>query len=610
MKRTRAPFLLALPVLVLGLGSCLMESSSPPPPAPPPDTDLLDAGESFRSFSPSALSAGQTLSVSCMIWNAGSERSGSFVVRFYASDNTTITTADPWLGTVAMDPLGGGDRESCDLLDGDTTGLGGGTWWIGWIIDPLGEVREVEEGNNTACKTGQTLTVFAPDVDLHDDGESYRSFSPTTVTQGSPISVSCDVRNGGTSPSGAFTVRFYASVNTTISASDHEIGSLNLSSLDGGGWTDCDLASGWTSSVPPGTYWVGWILDADGAVSETDESNNTAYKQGYQLTVTAPPTVDLYDDGEAYRSLSPSTVVQGGLVHVSCDIRNGGTAASGAFDVDVYASTNTVITTADYYLGTVDLGSISAGSYADCDLVGASTAGIPEGAYWVGWIIDGANHVVETDENNNTAYKTATQLTITSPTYTVTTFPKGMTSVRSGATLLFDGSLGTYYDADAIVYFGFSFKFFGQTYTSCRVSTNGYLTFGSDGTDASNDPLPDANLPDNVIALFWDDLVVGDHGITDEVFYRIDGAPGSRVLTVEYRSVSPAFDTSSYLYGQIKLYEALDTVELCYDTAGWGTTVQATIGIEDASGTLAYDGPTSSPYIGTEPVSNWRFTHD
>ena len=67
-----------------------------------------------------------------------------------------------------------------------------------------------------------------------------------------------------------------------------------MSSISGGSWADCDW-NGTFPNIPEGTYYVGWIIDATGAVSETDESNNTAYKEGYTLTVvsgdTDPPTV-------------------------------------------------------------------------------------------------------------------------------------------------------------------------------------------------------------------------------------------------------------------------------------------------------------------------------
>lgn len=52
----------------------------------------------------------------------------------------------------------------------------------------------------------------------------------------------------------------------------------------------------------------------------------------------------------------------------------------------------------------------------------------------------------------------------------------------------------------------FPFVFYGQEKTEMKVSTNGYLTFGIDGTDYSNDIIPGSLQPDDLIAAFWDDL--------------------------------------------------------------------------------------------------------
>ena len=51
----------------------------------------------------------------------------------------------------------------------------------------------------------------------------------------------------------------------------------------------------------------------------------------------------------------------------------------------------------------------------------------------------------------------------------------------------------------------FSFDFYGQAKSSIKIGSNGYLSFGADGTDYTNDPVPDATDPNDLIAPFWDD---------------------------------------------------------------------------------------------------------
>jgi uncharacterized repeat protein (TIGR01451 family) len=72
---------------------------------------------------------------------------------------------------------------------------------------------------------------------------------------------------------------------------------------------------------------------------------------------------------------------------------------------------------------------------------------------------------------------------------------------------------------------GFDFEFYGAIYTDFYVSSNGYLEFGDNYSSLSNQcPLPNSSLPNNIIAIMWDDLDPGDTG--DQVFYQTFG-PGA-----------------------------------------------------------------------------------
>ncbi|RKZ15897.1 hypothetical protein DRQ53_07750, partial [bacterium] len=79
---------------------------------------------------------------------------------------------------------------------------------------------------------------------------------------------------------------------------------------------------------------------------------------------------------------------------------------------------------------------------------------------------------------------------------------------------------------------GFTFPFYGNDFTEFRVSSNGWISFTNTTTDYSNDPLPSSGGPENLLALFWDDLVV-DLGIGGNVYYEYDGAR----LIIQYDGV-------------------------------------------------------------------------
>ena len=53
----------------------------------------------------------------------------------------------------------------------------------------------------------------------------------------------------------------------------------------------------------------------------------------------------------------------------------------------------------------------------------------------------------------------------------------------------------------------FSFEYYDNSYTSVRVSSNGYLVFGGDSASAyENVGFPNPGTPNNVVACYWDDL--------------------------------------------------------------------------------------------------------
>ena len=54
----------------------------------------------------------------------------------------------------------------------------------------------------------------------------------------------------------------------------------------------------------------------------------------------------------------------------------------------------------------------------------------------------------------------------------------------------------------------FPFPFYGKTFTTFRVCTNGFLSFTYPFAPFTNQPLPNQDAPENMIAPFWDDLFV------------------------------------------------------------------------------------------------------
>lgn len=147
-------------------------------------------------------------------------------------------------------------------------------------------------------------------------------------------------------------------------------------------------------------------------------------------------------------------------------------------------------------------------------------------------------------------------------------------------------------DSTASIPIGFSFPFYGQSYTSVSVGTNGAMSFtgafiptGSFSTPA----IPDSFAPNALIAPFWDDLYISTGAVT----YQTLGAAPNRELVVQWQAVghySAGSQSQSNLTMQVRLSEASGAIRMHYgpfnpvpaENVLWA----GTIGMENETGTV------------------------
>ncbi len=147
---------------------------------------------------------------------------------------------------------------------------------------------------------------------------------------------------------------------------------------------------------------------------------------------------------------------------------------------------------------------------------------------------------------------------------------------------------------------GFSFKFFNQAYSQIQITSNGLLTFGGSFTDPDNTDLSQMMSfhTEPMIAVAWDDWTTTYSG-TDGVYYKTQGAPGSKSFTVEWRNTKaydPASNSnSSPVSFEAVLYEGTNAIEFRYlDMETGGSLVNpdasrgatATVGVRDVNANL------------------------
>lgn len=125
---------------------------------------------------------------------------------------------------------------------------------------------------------------------------------------------------------------------------------------------------------------------------------------------------------------------------------------------------------------------------------------------------------------------------------------------------------------------GFGFKFYGNTYTQVNASTNGLIKFNGGSGDWTNDPIPSTSNPDNILALFWDDLE--SNGGT--IFYETKGIAPDRQFVVMYENWWTLGGAGPMKF-EVILYESGDIL-FQYNDMGSASSAFASIGIENING--------------------------
>ncbi len=131
---------------------------------------------------------------------------------------------------------------------------------------------------------------------------------------------------------------------------------------------------------------------------------------------------------------------------------------------------------------------------------------------------------------------------------------------------------------------GFPFPFYGNSFTTFRVCSNGFLSLTSSATSYSNSPLPSGEEPFNLIAPFWDDLTLSSSG---EAYYWSNNQD---TLVVSYVGVPRYASGGPYTFQVILRADGSITYQYQSMVARLD---EATIGIQSADGaqglTVAYN---------------------
>jgi hypothetical protein len=132
----------------------------------------------------------------------------------------------------------------------------------------------------------------------------------------------------------------------------------------------------------------------------------------------------------------------------------------------------------------------------------------------------------------------------------------------------------------------FPFKFYGISYNTAFICTNGYLNFLAANCALSNVAVPNTLTPNGAIYAYWDDLFVD---ASASVRTELQGAAPNRQFVIEWRNVRYFGDTTRRIDVEVLLREdgSILTQYRNITVDGREQGNSATVAIEDHSGTVA-----------------------
>jgi subtilase family serine protease len=243
--------------------------------------ELPDLATASVSIPGGAMAPGALVTVTDTVQNVSAVPSAASTTRYYLSVDGTksvddvMFTASRYVGGLAA---GGASTGSRSVAVPDSTPHG--VYRVLACADDLLKVSEPNESNN--CRpTTSTITVALPDLAVVSLGGV-----PASAAADAWITVTDVVRNTGiAAASGWSNVRYYLSTDTIRSTDDMLLpGYRSVPALAPNAASTGTRTMRIPSMLAAGTYHVLACTDADGAIAETDETNNCAVSAPVTMT--------------------------------------------------------------------------------------------------------------------------------------------------------------------------------------------------------------------------------------------------------------------------------------------------------------------------------------
>ena len=134
---------------------------------------------------------------------------------------------------------------------------------------------------------------------------------------------------------------------------------------------------------------------------------------------------------------------------------------------------------------------------------------------------------------------------------------------------------------------GFDFSYYGNTYGMFNASSNGFIMFDGSGYYLYNSEIPNTYNPNNLVAIYWDDLYVSHTYNLASIRYETIGLAPERQLVVEFENICE-LGSSDLMTFEIILNETGE-IWFQYGPMNGNTAAYATVGIENDDGTIGVE---------------------
>ena len=327
--------------------------------------------------------AGATISVTDFVRNDSATSAPASTSRLLFSTTPTLDASAVVVGSRAIPALAPGEVSSGTI----TFALPAGHAGVRYLVaraDATSAVTESNEFNNTSAR--KSITIGA-DLIITIDVPG----SVTSSTAGATVTVTDWTRSDNSAPADPSTTKFYLVRGTTLDASAILLGSRAIPAL-GPSTTNTSATVLTLPASAVGTYRILAKADADDAVVEANEANNTAISSPFTLGADLVVSLDLPG--------SHALVAAGATISITDFTQNRSAAAVGASRTNFYLSADALFDAGDVPLGSRAIPALAAGAAS----TGATSLTLPggiAGIYRIIAVADADGEVTETNEANN-----------------------------------------------------------------------------------------------------------------------------------------------------------------------------------------------------------------